>query len=149
MHIRKARSTEAEELSTLALLSKAYWGYTQEQLDSWREDLRITPAYLRQHTVYVGEVQEKLIGFYAYCSLSGSSVELDFLFVSPTAIGKGYGQRLLQHCLHNLQQQDYQTVELLADPHAASFYTKNGFTTVALTPSSIPGRQLPKMTYNL
>ena len=42
--IRPARPAEANELTQIAIRSKAHWGYSQELIDIWAEDLRVTPA---------------------------------------------------------------------------------------------------------
>ena len=41
--LRAARPHEAHALSELAFRSKAHWDYTAEQLDVFREELRLTP----------------------------------------------------------------------------------------------------------
>ncbi|WKD85892.1 hypothetical protein KCTC32516_01240 [Polaribacter huanghezhanensis] len=41
--IVKAAPSDAETLTQIALESKAYWGYSSAQLESWRSDLTILP----------------------------------------------------------------------------------------------------------
>ena len=40
--ITKANALDADSLTNIALKSKAYRGYPEEQIESWRHDLTIT-----------------------------------------------------------------------------------------------------------
>ncbi|WP_230960410.1 hypothetical protein [Burkholderia pseudomultivorans] len=44
--VRAACASDAGQLTTLARLSKAYWGYPREWLDLWEADLTVTPAVI-------------------------------------------------------------------------------------------------------
>lgn len=41
--VRAARTADADELTRLARISKAHWGYPKDWLDLWQGDLTITP----------------------------------------------------------------------------------------------------------
>jgi hypothetical protein len=52
-----AQETEADLLSALIMQSKAHWGYSIEALESWRPELSITPASIREKPVFVAMVE--------------------------------------------------------------------------------------------
>jgi len=43
--------SESEILSDIAIESKGHWGYSREQLEIWRKDLKIEEEYIQEHTV--------------------------------------------------------------------------------------------------
>lgn len=55
MQIREAALAEADELSELALHSKATWNYSEEFILSCKADLTITEEYIKYNFVYVLE----------------------------------------------------------------------------------------------
>ena len=63
--IRRARHTDIPTLTEIAHESKRHWGYPDHWMSLWRYALVITPAYVEQHLVYVGEVNGAAVGFYA------------------------------------------------------------------------------------
>ncbi|QTO23336.1 hypothetical protein [Burkholderia seminalis] len=62
--IRAGRPSDADQLTKLAFLSKAHWGYPKEWLDLWHADLTVTPGMIESSIVYVAETEEQIIGFW-------------------------------------------------------------------------------------
>ena len=147
--IKSADISDAQQLTTLTLASKSYWGYTPEQIKAWTDDLTITEEYIQRHQVFKLETDHAILGYYSTYESSPSQIKLDNLFILPSHIGKGLGKTLLDHCIQNARQQGYQSIELDADPHAESFYFHFGFKTIDQIPTSIPGRFLPVMFLNV
>lgn len=145
MTIEKAIPTDSEVITELTLRSKAYWNYDPAQVEAWRGDLTVSAEYIEANQVYKLMLNEECIGFYAYRALNDALVKLDFLFVEPKCIGKGYGKVLMNHCLQDLAQSNYQIVRLDADPNAEAFYKRCGFEVVGQLESSIKDRFLPIM----
>jgi hypothetical protein len=54
--IRFATPDEAELLTSLAMRSKASWGYSAEFMEACRAELTITPATMSERIVSVAEV---------------------------------------------------------------------------------------------
>ncbi len=148
MKIVKARPKDATAITELCMRSKAFWNYTSEQIESWREDLTITEEYIIQNGVYK-LLDYELMGFYAFEKTDEPLIKLNFLFVDPSQIGKGYGKILLEHFLERAKESGYQAVTLDADPNAEAFYRKQGFQVVGQLPSSIKNRFLPIMRLEL
>lgn len=46
MKLEKANSKDNEVLTAITKKSKAYWGYSDEQIKIWSELLTITPTYI-------------------------------------------------------------------------------------------------------
>ncbi len=141
--LRPGRPGDEPVLSQLALRSKGHWGYPPEFLEACRAELTVRPEQLAD--VVVAEVDGVVAGFRL---LAGA--ELDALFVDPPFIGAGIGGTLLTEVLATARERGIPAVRLDADPGAEPFYAKYGARTVGVTPSgSIPGRELPRMEFDL
>lgn len=123
--IRRAVPEEAQQIGELALRSKAYWGYDAEFIAACRPLLMLPPEYIAAQPVFVLEAQGGIVGFY---SLQGAEdeVELDHLFVDPSAIGKGYGTRLFRHAVATAARLGFRRMVIESDPHAEPFYRAMG-----------------------
>ena len=149
MNIRPANESESQLLSELALRSKGLWGYSREFLETCRAELTITEEYIRASEVFVLETSGTVIGFY---SIFGQvqSASLDFLYVYPEYVGKGYGKALWRHAVHHAKLLGFNHFSIDGDPHAQAFYLRMGAERVGEVPSgSIPGRMLPQFRYEL
>ena len=149
MDIRPAHTSEYELLTDLTMRSKAFWGYSLEQMEEWQEELSIDQAYIRQHTTYSCWEKGALTGYYSCIKETSELVVLDNLFVDPPYIGKGIGKALLGHAIMYCQAAGYHLMRLYADPHAERFYLKHGFFISGQHPSSIRDRFLPIMDLHL
>lgn len=149
MIIRKAKPQEAKVLTNLTLTSKAHWGYTLEQVAEWKEELTISRNYIVINEVFVLENKNLILGFYAYLKKTSKTVDLDFLFVDPLHIGKGFGKLLITHFIEEMKRQNFEVVTVNSDPNAEKFYRHFEFETISQKPSSIKNRFLPVMRMNL
>lgn len=140
--IRAARADELEFLSSLALRSKAFWGYSESFIAACRDELTVSAEELPN--VFVLEEDGLVVGFYSLLELAAERGELSFLYVEPTAIKSGYGRALLEHAKRAAQQHGWRALEIQADPNAAAFYLALGARPIGERISgSIPGRMLP------
>ncbi len=148
--IQKAHVSDSKELSDLTKRSKAYWGYTKEQMHVWADELTISADYIKLNQVYVmrGDKQ-KVIGYYAFHIISSTMVRLDHIFLEPDFIGTGFGEKLMVHFLARIREMGSLKVILDAEPNAEGFYQKFGFKKVTQLESAIPGRYLPVMELTL
>lgn len=147
--IQEAKIEESTLLTEIALVSKAYWGYSNEQLESWRKDLTISVKMIEEMMIYTFVQDTNVVGFYALNPPVEQSIELEMLFVLPNYIGKSIGKQLLLHSFNEARKFDVDEMTLLADPNAVSFYKKQGFEIIAKKESSIPNRYLPIMRKKL
>ncbi|BDW93959.1 GNAT family N-acetyltransferase [Muricauda ruestringensis] len=145
MKIKKAHRTDANKITDLTIRSKDFWNYGAEQIAEWKDDLTITSDYIDENQVFKLSVENEIIGFYAFNSQDKNTVKLNFLFVEPKFIGKGYGKILLNDFLKRMEETDYDKITLDADPNVENFYTRAGFKVVGRLQSSIKNRYLPIM----
>ncbi len=143
--IKKASIVDAKDLSELTIRSKSYWNYNKKQIESWREELTITEKYIDNNQIYKLVSNNLLIGFYAFQAINNTTIKLDYLFVEPQFIGKGYGKKLMTDFLKKIENSQYKRVILDADPNAEKFYSRLGFRVIGKLKSTIKDRFLPIM----
>ncbi len=148
--IRQALPSEVEYLSELAFRSKSYWGYSDQFMQACRQELTVDEDYIENNPTFVIEDAGNTVGFYSLERISASEVELSFLFVDPTFIGKGYGRRLMMHAQEEARHLGYSKMMIQGDPNAERFYRSAGGSVVGTRKSaSIPNRELPIFCINL
>lgn len=144
--IRRARKSDAGELTSLALSSKAFWGYPPDFMDACRKELAVTGEDIDnvEFNYQVACLNQEIKGFYAIHRKSGPEAELDALFVEPESIGKGIGKMLIEHAKRTARAEGYSRLLVQGDPHAERFYLAAGGKKLGERESgSIPGRFLP------
>lgn len=147
--IQKATIKDSNLLTNIALTSKAHWGYSNELLESWRNDLTVTSKMIEDVFVYKFLQNDKIAGFYILNQPIENKIELEMLFVLPEFIGKGIGKKLLLHAFEKANKLHANKLTLLADPNAVDFYESQGFVIIDKKESSIPNRFLPIMQKDL
>jgi len=145
--IVKAQSSDAEIFTLISLASKAHWNYTKEQLESWREDLTIVPENFEEWHGSKFIIDDEIVGFYLLNRVNARTCCLEFLFVLPKVIGKGVGRQLIEHAIESCKANGCEVLNVLSDPNAESFYTKQGFKTISSKESAVKGRFLPEMEF--
>lgn len=140
---------EAEQLTQIALKSKAFWGYSSDLIERWRADLTVTTKTIQICQVYKFMVDDVTVGFYVLNNPKEELVKLEMLFVLPKFIGKGIGKKLLIHALEKAIVSNAKTIELVADPNAIPFYKSQGFVEKEQIGSAILGRFLSLMQKDL
>jgi N-acetylglutamate synthase-like GNAT family acetyltransferase len=134
-----------KDLTELSIRSKSFWNYGKEQIEEWREELTITEKYIDENQIYKLVKDTVLIGFYAYQPENETDIKLNYLFVEPNFIGKGYGKTLMNDFLKRIENSEFKKVILDADPNAEKFYNGIGFRVIGKLKSSIKDRFLPIM----
>ena len=153
LKIRKARPSESEIISSLALCSKAYWGYSAKFMDACREELTYSQEDIQNNYFFVAEIDKTngdshldslLIGFYALEVFSSTEIQLEALFIQPSYINQGYGKKLLEHAKVTASNLGSKVMKIQGDPNAKNFYLKvGGKLTGEIESTSIPDRYLP------
>ena len=147
--IRTAKAEENEELSSLAMRSKAHWNYDADFLEACRQNLTYTQQDISHHTVYVVEEMGQVVGFYRL-ETRENELELSDLFIEPSKIGQGHGKRLWDHALDQARQLGFHKMSIHSDPYAESFYLSKGAVRIGEVPSAaIPGRTIPLLEFAL
>ncbi|MFH6934368.1 GNAT family N-acetyltransferase [Flavobacterium sp. FlaQc-30] len=149
MKIEKANITENEILTSITKKSKAYWGYSAEQIQEWDKNLTISQDYIKEHNVYKLSINNLIIGYYSYFFRDEKEIELDNLFILPEYIGKGLGKYLVLDFLNRIKDQKVERIILDSEPNAESFYSKMGFVKIGEFETSIKNRFMPIMEMKL
>ncbi|WP_144610957.1 GNAT family N-acetyltransferase [Bacillus cereus] len=147
MKIRKALLSEANELSELALHSKATWNYSEAFILACKEDLTITEEYINNNFVYVLENDNTKIGFFSFLR---NDKALDVLYIHPRYKGKGYGKILWGYVIQQANELGIKSFTIDSDPNAKGFYLKMGAKLIGETPSTVfKDRLLPLLKYDV
>ena len=140
--IRAARPQEGPFLSRLAIHAKAHWGYDPEFLEAARAALTIDAKTIATSHVFVLELSGTAIGFYG---LVGDPPQgtLEWLFVEPHSIGRGYGRILWEDALGRAKAAGFAELLIESDRFAEPFYLEMGAVKVGEAPSPVDGAPLP------
>jgi GNAT superfamily N-acetyltransferase len=125
MDIRRADPGDAKALSAIARASKMHWGYPPEWLEQWRDALTVQPDFIRENSVFVGDVDDVAAGFYAL-TVEGPAAVPEHLWVHPDHIGRGLGRALLHHARATAVSLGATEMRIDSDPHAEAFYAAMG-----------------------
>jgi len=147
--IIKANTHDYRVLTDITKKSKAYWGYSDEQMRKWSDLLTITEEYIQNNEVYKLVINQSIVAYYSYFEIEKNSVRLDNLFVSAENIGKGYGKLLMNDFILKIKKSEAQRILLDADPNAQKFYESFGFVKIGEIETSIKDRFLPIMELKL
>jgi ribosomal protein S18 acetylase RimI-like enzyme len=145
MKIRQAMSGESKKLSELAYASEAYWGYDQVFMNAFRAKYGVSEDQIKSGLVCVLEDGDLMVGFF-YMERLGDLGDLEFFYIDPQFIGKGYGQVLWRELMAFCRAHDIKEIELVTSPQAVGFYEKMGAVVVGQVASQLrEGRLIPKL----
>lgn len=150
MIIEKAHHNDDKILTEITKRSKAYWGYSKEQIEIWSQFLTVSTIYIETNSVYKLVADDTIVGYYSFLYDDKQTIKLDNLFVLPEFIGKGFGGILMNDFLIKVKKDtEVNKITLNSEPNAEMFYNKFGFVKVGQIETSIEGRYLPIMELNL
>lgn len=149
LEIRQAKSSEAALLTDIAARGESYWGVDPDFVENFTAIYRITENFINDNPTYVIEEEGKIIGFYGL-STKKEQKELEYLYIEPEYIGKGYGRHLWNHMIDYCKGNGIDNIVFVANPQAVGFYTKLGAVEIGLVESLVrKGRMVPKLKYNV
>ncbi|HVS83564.1 MAG TPA: GNAT family N-acetyltransferase [Pyrinomonadaceae bacterium] len=148
--IRRAKPNEADVLTEIAHAAKRYWGYPENWIEHWKDELTITPDFIANNEMYVAIAGEEIAGCCALV-LSDSRAELEHMWIRPEHMGTGVGRALFQQIVERAAHLKATGLEISSDPNAEGFYKRMGATRVGDLRSEIEGqpRVLPRMRFAL
>jgi GNAT superfamily N-acetyltransferase len=149
MEIKQAVINDNEILTEITKKSKAYWGYSEEQILKWNDSLTISKEYVETNSVFKLMDNDKTIGYYSYLIEKERNVMLDNLFILPEYIGKGFGDFLMSDFLNRMKIEKFEKITLNSEPNAENFYLKFGFKKIGEFETSIKNRFMPIMEMSL
>jgi hypothetical protein len=137
-----ANPEDAELLSSVAFESKKFWGYSNELMNLWKDDLEISREYILKNNVIKVFDGNTFIGFFAIKQQNEKSAELDHLWLKPESIKKNYGRAIFSFIINDLSSNNIEKFILIAEPNAIGFYQKMNGKVVGEFQSKISGRFL-------
>lgn len=137
-----AKVEDAELLSLLSYSSKKFWGYSDELMELWKSDLKISKEYILKNKVVKVFEEDNLLGFFAIVIDEELNAELDHLWLKPENIKRNYGRQIFQHIIEKLASEGFNKMSLFAEPNATGFYEKMNGKVVGKFQSKISGRFL-------
>ena len=149
MKIERANINDNEILTEITKRSKAFWGYSDEQMLKWNDNLTISKDYIESNHAFKLLNDDEVIGYYAYIIEENKVARLDNLFVLPGYIGKGFGKYLVDDFLKRMRSQKIEKIILDSEPNATEFYLKVGFEKIGEFETSIKNRFMPIMEIKL
>jgi len=123
--IRRTKPDEAATLTAIAHAAKRHWGYPEEWIERWREDLTINPDFIADNEVFVAIVGDEIAGCCALV-VTDSLAEIEHMWIKPEHIGSGVGRALFEHVRDRAADLHLPALELSADPNAEGFYERMG-----------------------
>jgi len=147
--IREAHPTECAALTSLALNSKAFWGYSDDFIRDCEAVLTISPDMMEKWHHGVAEVDGEAAGFY-FLEVDGARAELELLYISPAFMGQGIGKALFQVAENTARELNCSALRIEADPNAMAFYQRMGARQTGWCRSDVrDARELPLMMKEL
>jgi GNAT superfamily N-acetyltransferase len=122
--IRLAKGGDADALTRIAHAAKAYWGYSAQDLERWRNELTFTAESITAMPTWVAELHGSPVAVAQLRRVP--RFELECLWVEPSAIRQGVGRLLLSTVVLEAQSAGAQVLWIDADPHAEGFYERLG-----------------------
>jgi ribosomal protein S18 acetylase RimI-like enzyme len=143
LHVLEPDAEDYEKLTDICLKSKRHWGYPDYLIDLWKDELTITPRYIRKHNLLkVQNQHNQILAFGSIESVNGNGTfEISHLWVLPEYIGKNVGKILLEQLENRFGQK--KTIRVVSDPNAVAFYQNFGYQKVGEVNSKPDGRKLP------
>lgn len=91
MEICKAVPQDPALIKHIMPVSKAYWGYSDDFMNLWEEQLSISPTFFSENEVYLAKEHAQSVGFHALKPPEQGVCELVGLWIIPQRIGVKYG----------------------------------------------------------
>ena len=139
---------DSDLLTQTALRSKQSWGYSDDLMQLWAEDLAVSKIFIAENNVFKVFDGEQFIGFYGLKIAGETQIELEHLWLLPDKKQQGYGRQLFKHIREQVVQAGQNSFRLTADPNAKPFYDKMGGVIVGKFQSKINGRFLDIYEFN-
>jgi GNAT superfamily N-acetyltransferase len=146
--IRRAHAGDARCLTEIATTAKRYWGYSEDLLLLWRDELTVTPDFIASHPVYLAVSDGDVAGFYAL-SFDGEIAELEHMWVYPPQMGGNVGRTLFSHAMDVARENGATMLRIASEPAAQGFYVRMGARLVGSVSSRPAGRELPLLEVDL
>lgn len=138
---QNATIEDCKLLTDTALTSKRHWGYSEELIALWTDQLTIIELNFKNGELVKCFVDEQYIGFFELED-KGPYACINHFWILPAFINKGYGSVITQEIKRRAKEKGYKYLEVYAEPNANLFYEKMGGVCVKQILTSVPGRMM-------
>lgn len=146
-YIRAAEGDESNELNRIAIESESYWGYDSEFMDKFKVIYQVTEDFIKKNPTFILCENNRIIGFYSLL-INHEENEIEYFYIEPQCIGKGYGKKMWNHLVSYCKGIDIKDITLVTSPQAKEFYEKMGAIQIDEVESLLrKGRKIPKLKY--
>ncbi len=145
--IRDAKENEHNILMELAYKSEAYWGYDLDYMNKFRSTYSVSEQFINSNPTIILEEDDNIIGFYSVI-VDKSETSLEYFYIDPKYIGKGYGKTLWNYLIEDCRNRGIKEFSLVTSPQAKEFYIRMGAFICGEVESLLKkGRIIPKLNY--
>lgn len=116
---------DIDQLNNIAFLSESHWGHNQNMMAIFKEEYRLTQEYLKNNKVFNMVLDGNIIGFYAF-NMTQEIPELEYFYLKPEYIGKGYGRKLWNEAIKFCKKNKIQEFSFVAGGEVKNYYLKMG-----------------------
>ncbi len=143
LHILKASAEDYNEMTNICVQSKKHWGYSEFLIDLWKDELTITPRFIRNTNVIKIENELGVILGFGSIEINDAKkyYQITHLWVLPLYFEKNIGKLLLEQL--ELLVENYKTIMVVSDPNSLNFYHKYGYQKIGEEKSKPDGKNLP------
>jgi len=149
LNIRNAKIDEADSLTNIAIKSEAYWGYDFDYMEKFKFFYKVTEEFISKNSTFLLEEDKNIIGFCGVL-IENDVTYLEYLFIEPKYIGKGYGKLLWNHLVEYCKITGLKELSIVTSPQAKGFYVKMGAVPCGEVESLLKkGRIIPRLIYTV
>lgn len=123
--IRRAKPTDAPDLTNIASTAKRHWGYPPEWMEHWTPELTFDAARVLAEEIWLALADDRPAAFYSLKMKEGIWW-LDDLWVLPDFMGEGVGRILFADALEKCRARGADRLRIESDPNAGGFYKHMG-----------------------
>jgi GNAT superfamily N-acetyltransferase len=125
--VRTAVASEQKQLEALQWRASLNNPGDRDALLANPDAIQLPLEQIEEGGVFVAEVAGSSMGFAAILPREDGDFELDALFVEPGAWRQGIGRALVEHCAAAARAAGAESLHVVGNPHAESFYSVCGF----------------------
>jgi ribosomal protein S18 acetylase RimI-like enzyme len=143
LHITRPEAEDYFKLTEICQTTKKHWGYPNYLIDLWKDELTITPRYIRNNYMLKAENhQGEILGFGAIKkNLASGIFDIVHLWVMPDYLDTNVGNLLLSNL--EIQAAHRDVIKVVSDANMVGFFKRYGYQKVGEVKSKPEGHTLP------
>lgn len=149
VNIRSAKLDKYDILTDVAFKSEANWGYESDYMNNFRSIYNVSKEFINNNPTVVIEDNSNIVGFYGIINRENEA-SLEYFFIEPKYIGKGYGKLLWNYLIRDWENLGIKMFSIVTSPQAKEFYVKVGAIPCGEIESLLKkGRIIPQLIYTI